>query len=118
MGKSTRVRSPSEEAGSASRDGAATAAADAPRPRRGENVTAPPPLVVPGQTRFLREEGKYRSDATPAAAAVAMRAVSLPLWVKISQSFAMCFCYCHVGSTGQRRSGFKAVSVLDPLGGL
>uniref|UniRef100_A0A0A9FC09 Uncharacterized protein n=1 Tax=Arundo donax TaxID=35708 RepID=A0A0A9FC09_ARUDO len=46
MGKSARVRWPSEEDGSASRDGAATAAAQ--RLRLEEGVTKPLPLIGPG----------------------------------------------------------------------
>ena len=65
MGKSTRVRSPSEAAGSASRDGAATAAALRPRLEE-EDLTKPLPIAEPGK--------QQRS-----AAAAAMRAVA-GLW--------------------------------------
>lgn len=62
MGKSTRVRSPSEAAGSASRDGAATAAALRPRLEE-EDLTKPLPIAEPGK--------QQRS-----AAAAAMRGVA------------------------------------------
>jgi len=50
MGKSTRVRSPSEAAGSASRDGAATAAALRPRLEE-EDLTKPLPIAEPAAER-------------------------------------------------------------------
>jgi len=64
MGKSTRVRCPSEETGPVSLDGAATAAAHQPRLGE-EGLTKPLPIA--------EEPGKQQRS--PAAAA-AMRAVS------------------------------------------
>ena len=73
MGKSTRVRSPSEAAGSASRDGAATAAALRPRLEE-EDLTKPLPIAEPGK--------QQRS-----AAAAAMRAVA-GLWERRGEPVA------------------------------
>lgn len=69
MGKSTRVRCPSDETGSASRDGAATAAAHQPRL---EEVGLTKPLPT------AEDPGKqHRSAAAVAVAAAAMRAVAV-----------------------------------------
>jgi hypothetical protein len=64
MGKSTRVRCPSDETGSASRDGAATAAAHQPRL---EELGLTKPLLTP------EDPGKQHRSA---AAVAAMRAVA------------------------------------------
>lgn len=66
MGKSTRVRCPSDETGSASRDGAATAAAHQPRL---DDLAFTKPLPTP------EEPGKQHRSA---AAVAAMRAVAAP----------------------------------------
>jgi hypothetical protein len=81
MGKSTRVRSPSEAAGSASRDGAATAAALRPRLEE-EDLTKPLPIAEPGK--------QQRS-----AAAAAMRAVA-GLWERRGEPVASACRLCPV----------------------
>jgi len=75
MGKSTRVRCPSDETGSASRDGAATAAAHQPRL---EGVGLTKPLPTP------EEPGKQHRSA---AAVAAMRAVAALLTNDENDSF-------------------------------
>nr|CAB3482717.1 unnamed protein product [Digitaria exilis] len=97
MGKSTRVRCPSEAAGSASRDGAATA-------RLEKGLTNPLPIAEPGK--------KQRS-------ATAMRAVAgvyerwRRVWSYGDGDARSCFKLL-------RRSGdgyLRALGVGDPLGG-
>lgn len=93
MGKSTRVRSPSEAAGSASRDGAAMAAALRPRLEE-EDLTKPLPIAEPGK--------QQRS-----AAAAAMRAAS-GLWERRGEPVASA---CGRLDLGPPRQGQAMASV-------
>lgn len=110
MGKSTRVRCPSDETGSASRDGAATAAAHQPRL---EEVGLTKPLPTP------EEPGKQHRSAA-AVAVAAMRAVAArdendSVFVRLGAwgFFLPLCCRPHVSASKQEQA---ASLEMPPLG--